>query len=189
MAKKRNSGSAAGIGGAAAIVCAVLALSGNFGTVMDTIADQFPTQDATTSSPSTTGPTTSGEANVSDEGTVEATIPSAVTAPAPARSRDLLADLPTSERVKESDSTYERDDYGEAWTDVDGNGCSQRQDVLHVWLVKDEPSDVRTKDSCDHEVYAGTWHDPYTGRSITLTDAKDQTQSRLVHIDHIVRLK
>lgn len=193
MAKRKSGGGAAGIGGAAAIVCALLALSGNLGPTLDRLADQVPSQgqssgsgDSRSSDRDSTG---DSGAKISDAGGAEVAVPSSVTAPTAAQARDLLTGLTSTGRVKNKDSTYKRDDYGAAWADVDGNGCSQRQDVLHVWLVKDAPKDVRTKGSCDHEVYAGTWDDPYTGRSITLTDAKSPRQSQTLQIDHIVPLK
>lgn len=190
MAKRKSGGGAATvIGGGAALVCAVLALSGNFDAVMGDVTEDFPAASSDETPGAGDEDSSADGATVTDEDEVEAAIPSSVTAPAPARTRDLLSGLDSASRVKGNNSTYDRDAYGEAWRDVDGNGCSQRQDVLHVWLVEDEPSEVRAKDSCSREVFAGTWHDPYTGRSITLSDAKDQTQARLVQIDHIVPLK
>ena len=42
--------------------------------------------------------------------------------------------------------------------------------------------------SCPHEVYAGTWTDPYTGQRRTFTNLKDPVQARQIPIDHIVAL-
>lgn len=186
MAKRKSGGGAAAVGGAVALLCGLLAVSGNFETAVDTITDGWDVSDLTTPSDSDPAP---GDGEVSDETDTAVTIPSSVTAPTAARARDLLGGLPEGERVSPSDSTYDRDAYGEAWADIDGNGCSQRQDVLHTWLDQEQPSDVRTRGACDHEVYGGTWHDPYTGRTITLTDAKDPGQAQTVQIDHIVPLQ
>jgi hypothetical protein len=41
---------------------------------------------------------------------------------------------------------------------------------------------------CAHDVLAGSWLDPYTGRRIDLTDAKVPAQSQAVQIDHVVPL-
>lgn len=84
------------------------------------------------------------------------------------------------------DPGYSRAAFGDAWTDTDRNGCNQRDDVLLRDLVASRPHRVQRQGSCDHDVLAGTWVDPYTGREITLTDAKAQSEE--VQIDHIVAL-
>lgn len=86
------------------------------------------------------------------------------------------------------DSGYRRSEFGDAWTDTDANGCNQRDDVLLRDVVASLPYRVGRQGGCDHDVRSGTWIDPYTGSSITLTDAKDPTQAEQVQIDHIVPL-
>lgn len=83
---------------------------------------------------------------------------------------------------------YRRAAFGDAWTDTDGNGCNQRDDVLLRDAVKSESYRVGRQGDCDHDVLAGTWVDPYTGDRITLTDAKQSAQAESVQIDHIVPL-
>lgn len=83
---------------------------------------------------------------------------------------------------------YRRAAFGDAWTDVDGNGCNQRDDVLLRDVVATAPHTVGRQGSCDHDVLSGTWVDPYSGASITLTDAKQPSQAESVQIDHIVAL-
>ncbi|HEY3546431.1 MAG TPA: HNH endonuclease family protein [Propionicimonas sp.] len=85
-------------------------------------------------------------------------------------------------------SDYRRAAFGEAWTDTDGNGCNQRDDVLLRDVVVSAPHAVGRQGSCDHDVLSGTWVDPYSGASITLTDAKEPSQAESVQIDHIVAL-
>jgi hypothetical protein len=82
---------------------------------------------------------------------------------------------------------YDRDEFGTAWADTDGNGCNQRDDVL---LRDAEPGSVTLAEqgACDHDVLAGTWHDPYTGRTLTFTDLKDLRQAEAIQIDHVVPL-
>lgn len=82
---------------------------------------------------------------------------------------------------------YDRDAFGPAWADVDGNGCNQRDDVL---LRDAEPGSTTTtrQDGCDHDVLAGTWVDPYTGARLVMTDMKDPAQAQAVQIDHVVPL-
>ncbi len=74
---------------------------------------------------------------------------------------------------------YDRDRFGEAWADLDGNGCDTRNDVLARDL-----SDVRLDDDgCT--VLAGTLDDPYsTG---VLAFARGPESAR-VQIDHVVAL-
>jgi hypothetical protein len=69
--------------------------------------------------------------------------------------------------------------FGQAWTDVDGNGCDQRDDVLHRDLT-----DVRDREGSDCVVVAGTLADPYTGTTVPFAKA----QADRVQIDHVVPL-
>ncbi len=82
---------------------------------------------------------------------------------------------------------YVRGAFGSAWLDTDGNGCNQRDDVL---LRDAVPGTVRyaRQGRCDHDVLAGTWLDPYTGRPLVLTDLKDVRQAEAIQIDHLVPL-
>lgn len=88
--------------------------------------------------------------------------------------------------------------FGEAWEDVDGDGCDTRNEVLGRDL---EAADYSPDDgvqtlaqgrgegvsSCpDATVYAGTLDDPYTGSTIAFTRGKDT--SAAVQIDHVVPL-
>lgn len=100
---------------------------------------------------------------------------------------DMLDTLLVTARPDARDSTYRRDAFGPAWSDIDENGCNQRDDVL---LRDAVPGSVTTaqQGACDHDVIAGTWIDPYTGTTITLTNAKEPKQAQAVQIDHIVPL-
>jgi hypothetical protein len=97
-----------------------------------------------------------------------------------------LEQLKIKDRVRPP-STYSRDAFGSGWIDTDHNGCNQRDDVL---LRDAVAGTVRTgwQGRCDHDVLAGTWIDPYTGRKIVLTDMKEMRQSMAIQIDHIVPL-
>jgi len=83
---------------------------------------------------------------------------------------------------------YRRAAFGDAWADTDGNGCNQRDDVLLRDLDRALPYRVTRQGACDHDVLAGTWLDPYTGATVTLTDAKQPVQAESVQIDHLVAL-
>lgn len=105
--------------------------------------------------------------------------------PAPTDARRLLAELEVADRVRPD--TYDRDAFGPAWADTDGNGCNQRDDVLLRDAVEGSTT-VAVQGACDHDVLAGTWVDPYTGRTLTFDDLKDPSQAQAIQIDHVVPL-
>ncbi len=75
---------------------------------------------------------------------------------------------------------YDREGkFGEAWIDVDVNGCDTRNDIL----LRDFSRVTRT-DGC--LVYAGVIRDKYTGKRINFT--RGQTTSLAVQVDHVVAL-
>lgn len=94
-----------------------------------------------------------------------------------AAARAALAAMPV--RVADPDTGYDRERFGQAWADVDGNGCDTRNDVLARDLV-----DVRLDvDGC--VVLAGTLVDPYSGRTVAFVRGPSSAQ---VQIDHVVAL-
>lgn len=77
---------------------------------------------------------------------------------------------------------YERDKvFGDAWQDVDGNGCDTRNDILQRDL-----RDKTFKDSKGCVVTSGRLDDPYTGK--TLDFIRGKNTSAAVQIDHRVPL-
>jgi hypothetical protein len=97
---------------------------------------------------------------------------------APAAAVVLLADLPVKGRAP--GTGYDREGrFGEAWLDVDGNGCDTRDDVLARDL-----DDVLRDGPC--RVVRGVLHDPYTGRVIPFQ--RGEATSPDVQIDHVVAL-
>ncbi|MBT1633250.1 HNH endonuclease family protein [Curtobacterium flaccumfaciens] len=124
------------------------------------------TSSAAASSASSTTPSTSSKVP-SDPSTVSA-------AAASDALQDLYA-LPVSDAFV---AGYDRALFGQAWADVDRNGCDTRNDVLRRDLV-----DVVTKPGTrECVVLSGTLHDPYTGRTIAFT--RGDTTSLAVQIDH-----
>lgn len=99
--------------------------------------------------------------------------PTATLAPTPALA--LLATLPVKGRAPKTG--YRRTEYGQAWADVDGNGCRTRDDVLARDLTHPQ-----YRDRC--VVVAGTLLDPYTGRELVFR----KTDAAAVQIDHVVSL-
>jgi len=116
---------------------------------------------------------------------------SAAVAPAPtispADAREQLVRLRVVDRRATGVPAYQRDAFGTAWKDVDGNGCNQRDDVLLRDAVPGTAR-VQVQRSCPHDVLAGTWVDPYTGASLTFDDLKDPRQAQAIQIDHVVPL-
>lgn len=138
-----------------------------------------------------------GQAGEPARPSVEVTIPVLTTPAAPAPDDPVetptttsaearLAQLAVTDRPGRA-RDYRRDAFGTPWRDTDGNGCNQRDDVL---LRDAVTGTVRTghQGSCDHDVLAGTWIDPYAGRVHHLTDAKAPAQAQAVQIDHVVPL-
>ena len=102
-----------------------------------------------------------------------------VTAEVLAQARAGLASLPTT--ATPPASPYDREAFGQAWADVDHNGCDTRNDVLARDLTE-----VTTKPGTHAcVVLTGLLDDPYTGRTITFQRGP---RSGDVQIDHVVAL-
>ncbi len=74
---------------------------------------------------------------------------------------------------------YSRDQFGQAWLDVDRNGCDSRNDALARDLVS-------TTKAGPCKVLSGTLNDPYTATMVDFR--RGQGTSELVQIDHVVSL-
>ena len=127
------------------------------------------------------------------EESVEPAEPTATTPAVPplpgqavATARTRLDELDVRPRPKGT-LGYARDAFGSSWRDIDGNGCNQRDDVL-LRDAKPGTTKVQQQGRCDHDVLAGTWIDPYAGRTLVLTDLKNLSQAQAVQVDHIVPL-
>ncbi|UOY02716.1 HNH endonuclease family protein [Blastococcus sp. PRF04-17] len=70
--------------------------------------------------------------------------------------------------------------FGPAWSDVDRNGCDQRNDVLHRDLAEVEVREGTR--GC--VVVAGVLDDPYTGRTVPF----EKATAAEVPVDHVVPL-
>lgn len=95
-----------------------------------------------------------------------------------AGARAALAVLP--ELAQEPAEPYARSRFGTAWADVDGNGCSTREDML----ARDLADPVRDDDGCT--VLTGTLNDRYTGQ--VLPFRRGPTTSARIQVDHVVAL-
>jgi hypothetical protein len=91
----------------------------------------------------------------------------------------LLETLPIKGRAPKTG--YDRDAFGQAWADVDRNGCDTRNDILARDL---SAPTFRSDESC--RVISGVLQDPYSGRTVEFT--RGQETSALVPVDHVVAL-
>jgi hypothetical protein len=93
---------------------------------------------------------------------------------------DVLGTLTVKGRAPKTG--YKRTQFGEAWKDVDHNGCDTRNDILNRDLT-----DVKHKGRThDCVVKSGKLQDPYTGKEIKFK--KGAKTSTAVQIDHVVSL-
>jgi len=93
---------------------------------------------------------------------------------------DVLASLPVKGRAPKTG--YTRDAFGPSWSDVDRNGCDQRNDVL----ARDLTGETFKPGTHDCVVLTGTLADPYTGRTISFTRGAETSSA--VQIDHVIAL-
>ena len=91
-----------------------------------------------------------------------------------------LATLPVKGRAPKTG--YDRDQFGQAWADVDRNGCDTRNDILK----RDLESETFKPGTRDCVVLTGTLNDPYTGKTIAFK--RGQGTSEAVQIDHVIAL-
>ena len=95
--------------------------------------------------------------------------------------RDALTVLDTLDvEPLASHKGYDREQFGERWVDVDGNGCNTRNDILGRDLTDIQYTSRKYK--CI--VKSGKLSDPYSGEQIHFK----RSDSEAVQIDHIVAL-
>ncbi len=100
--------------------------------------------------------------------------------PEPGTALAALATIPVKGRAPKTG--YTRDEFGQAWADVDRNGCDTRNDILRRDL---EPFTLKAgTHGC--LVLTGTLHGPYTGDTIEFV--RGVGTSSAVQIDHVVAL-
>jgi hypothetical protein len=95
------------------------------------------------------------------------------------RALDALERLAVKGRSAGSD--YSRELFGQAWLDVDRNGCDTRNDILRRDLT-----DVTFTQGSSCRVAAGRFQEPYTSEIIEFRRGSES--SRAVQIDHVVAL-
>lgn len=97
-----------------------------------------------------------------------------------ATSLNQLEDIAVKGRAPKTG--YSREQFSNGWKDTDNNGCDARNDILARDLDNVEYKPARV----DCVVLSGTFHDPYTGKTINFE--RGQSTSSAVQIDHVVAL-
>ncbi|WP_235036433.1 HNH endonuclease family protein, partial [Arthrobacter sp. 18067] len=92
---------------------------------------------------------------------------------------ELLVTLPIKGRAPKTG--YDRDQFGQAWADVDRNGCDTRNDTL-----KRDLTQVTFTNSVQCKIQTGSLADPYTAKNISFV--RGSATSSAVQIDHVVAL-
>lgn len=92
---------------------------------------------------------------------------------------DALEALPVKGRAPKTG--YERTEFGEAWLDVDRNGCDTRNDIL-----RRDMTEVKFTEGSGCRILSGTLREPYTGHTIEFRRGAET--SAKVQIDHVVAL-
>lgn len=93
---------------------------------------------------------------------------------------DVLATIPVKGRAPKTG--YSREQFGQAWADVDRNGCDTRNDVLR----RDLTALALKPGTGDCVVLSGILNDPYTATLINFL--RGNSTSSAVQIDHVVAL-
>lgn len=176
------------IGGAAAlphVASADLEAASSESTAKVASAKASPTATATASPSSTPTPTADSTGEPLDPEN-PAVLAAGVTATAPnaqpayaTKAVDLLATLSIKGRAPKTG--YDRAQFGQAWLDVDRNGCDTRNDILRRDLTG-----ITYTNSVPCKVQTGTLADPYTGKTISFV--RGSGTSTAVQIDHVVAL-
>ena len=106
--------------------------------------------------------------------------PTATAAPTSDRGDALvtLDTIPVKGRAPKTG--YDRDQFGPAWADIDGNGCDTRNDIL----ARDLGEMVRDDDACT--VLSGLLAGPYSAEWIRFV--RGEATSAIVQVDHVVSL-
>ena len=102
------------------------------------------------------------------------------TAEQPGLATAVLETLPVKGRAPKTG--YTRDQFGQAWADVDRNGCDTRNDILK----RDLTDEVFKEKTHECVVLSGTLIDPYSGERINFV--RGNISSMEVQIDHVVAL-
>lgn len=110
-------------------------------------------------------------------------------APLPSAADASVALLTLTVAPRSHGDSYCRGRFGpDDWPDLDGNGCTTRQDVLVRSAQQVTTRLIAAHGNTCQEAISGTWVDAYTGTTLTFTNLKDSGQAAQIQIDHLVPL-
>ncbi|MDJ0316612.1 GmrSD restriction endonuclease domain-containing protein [Arthrobacter antibioticus] len=110
----------------------------------------------------------------------DADLASHVQPPFATKALEVLKTLPIKGRAPKTG--YSRSEFGQAWADVDRNGCDTRNDILN----RDLSAKTFKPGTRDCLVLSGVLADPYTAKTIDFI--RGSATSSAVQIDHVVAL-
>ncbi|MGG5258629.1 GmrSD restriction endonuclease domain-containing protein [Phycicoccus avicenniae] len=177
---------------AGAALAGAIVLAGVGGATADT-SPPTPSAAGPSATPSatvtSTVPTPTATATPTPTPTPSATSPSpspspmpAQTKPAAGRGTALAALAALSVKGRAPKTSYDRSNFGQAWADVDGNGCDTRNDILR----RDLRNFTLKAGTNGCLVLSGALREPYTGKDMRFV--RGQGTSSAVQIDHVVAL-
>ena len=137
-------------------------------------------QPAPEASPTTAPRTSSSRSPAAKPSTPAAPVKSPAPTVRPGTAVTTLAMIAVKGRAPRTG--YDRARFGQAWADVDRNGCDTRNDILR----RDLRQLVLKAGTRGCLVLRGSLHDPYTGTTISFV--RGQSTSAAVQIDHVVAL-
>lgn len=141
----------------------------------ETSASPTPSQ---TAAPTPTATPTASSPSPSPRATPTAT----PTKPAAGRGTALAALAALAVKGRAPKTGYDRANFGQAWADVDRNGCDTRNDILR----RDLRGFTLKAGTNGCLVLTGTLREPYPGKSMRFV--RGQGTSSAVQIDHVVAL-
>lgn len=142
-----------------------------------------PSTTTAATSPATTEPTDHDAAPLDGDGVPDpgnASLAGNVQPAYAATAVEVLAGLPIKGRAPKTG--YSREEFGQAWADVDRNGCDTRNDILD----RDLNAKTFKPGTRDCVVLTGVLDDPYTASRIDFARGPDTSSA--VQIDHVVAL-
>ncbi len=173
------------VGAAVVAMLAGCAIAPASDTVPTAVAEQTAESAEPTPTPTpspTSSPTPSDVAPLDSETSTEVTGTPRAPSDQPAFNTTALAVLETLPIKGRAPKTgYDREQFGQAWVDVDRNGCDTRNDMLNRDLTE-----IVHANSVPCKVQSGVLDDPYTGTVIPFL--RGQATSSDVQIDHVVAL-
>ena len=184
--KKKGCLGCLGCGGILLVLLLIIGIIGAFFGPNDSKPESSPSTSSTSSSASSPSPSLTPSPSPTRESATPSQSPSPSSTKidtgttAQGDAAKTLASLPVKGRAPKTG--YSREQFGQAWADVDHNGCDTRNDILK----RDMTDETFKPNTGDCKVTHGTLADPYTATEISYTAGQDTSSA--VQIDHVVAL-